>query len=254
MDEQLLAKLRSLGFSDKESKVYVASLKLGSAPIQKIAKLATVNRATTYVLVEGFMKKGLMSSYTQGKKRLFTPESPDKLSALIRQDKAEVQAKEDTINELLPTLASIYDTTQGGARPQVRFYEGKLGLNSVREEMLKTKDKEIFSIFNLDSTEGIFTSEESLSFYKKRLTKKVNVHTLYSSSKGDILADSKKERVLYQYIDMSKYNSPIDISVFDDNVAITSFKDPMMSVIIQNESISKAIKQILTLIEKSDTK
>jgi sugar-specific transcriptional regulator TrmB len=254
MDDKLLAKLRSLGFSDKESKVYVASLKLGSAPIQKIAKLATVNRATTYVLVEGFMKKGLMSSYTQGKKRLFTPETPETLSALIRKDKDDVQKKEDTINEILPALASIYDTTQGGVRPQVRFYEGKLGLNSVREEMLKTKDKEIFSIFNLDSTEGIFTSEESLSFYKKRLTKKVNVHTLYSSSKGDILADSKKERVLYQYIDMSKYNSPIDISVFDDNVAITSFKDPMMSVIIQNESISKAIKQILTLIEKSDTK
>jgi sugar-specific transcriptional regulator TrmB len=254
MDDQLLAKLRSLEFSDKESKVYVASLKLGSAPIQKIAKLAMVNRATTYVLVDGFMKKGLMSSYTQGKKRLFTPESPDKLSALIRKDKDDVQKKEDTINEILPALASIYDTTQGGVRPQVRFYEGKLGLNSVREEMLKTKDKEIFSIFDLDSTEGIFTPEESVNFYKKRLTKKVNVHTIYSSSRGDILADSKKERVLYRYIDKSKYNSPIDISVFDDNVAITSFKEPIMSVIIQNESIAKAIRQILTLIEKSDTK
>jgi len=254
MDEQLLAKLRSLGFSDKESKVYVASLKLGSAPIQKIAKLATVNRATTYVLVEGFMKKGLMSSYTQGKKRLFTPESPDKLSALIREDKADVQKKEDTINEILPTLASIYDTTQGGVRPQVRFYEGKLGLNSVREEMLKTKDKEIFGIFDLDSTEGIFTPEEKMAFTKKRLAKKVNSHIIYSSEKGDILSDSKKDRTLYRYIDKIKYNSPIDISVFDDNVAITSFKEPIMSVIIQNQSIAEAIRQILILVEKSDTK
>jgi sugar-specific transcriptional regulator TrmB len=254
MDDKLLVKLRSLGFSDKESKVYVASLKLGSAPIQKIAKLATVNRATTYVLVEGFMKKGLMSSYTQGKKRLFTPESPDKLSALIREDKADVQKKEDTINEILPTLASIYDTTQGGVRPQVRFYEGKLGLNSVREEMLKTKDKEIFGIFDLDSTEGIFTPEEKMAFTKKRLAKKVNSHIIYSSEKGDILSDSKKDRTLYRYIDKIKYNSPIDISVFDDNVAITSFKEPIMSVIIQNQSIAEAIRQILILVEKSDTK
>jgi sugar-specific transcriptional regulator TrmB len=254
MDDKLLAKLRSLGFSDKESKVYVASLKLGSAPIQKIAKLATVNRATTYVLVEGFMKKGLMSSYTQGKKRLFTPETPETLSALIRKDKADVQKKEDTINEILPALASIYDTTQGGVRPQVRFYEGKLGLNSVREEMLKTKEKEIFGIFDLDSIEGIFTPEEKTAFTKKRLAKKVNSHIIYSSSKGDILKDSKLERTLFQYIDKSKYNSPIDISVFNDNVAITSFKEPIMSVIIQNESIATAIRQILTLIEKSDTK
>jgi sugar-specific transcriptional regulator TrmB len=253
MDEQLLAKLRSLGFSDKESKVYVASLKLGSAPIQKIAKLATVNRATTYVLVEGFMKKGLMSSYTQGKKRLFTPESPDKLSALIREDKAVIEAKENTINQILPSLSGLYDTTQGGNKPQVKFYEGKLGLNSVREEMLKAKEKEIFGIFDLDALDGIFTPEESATFYKKRLGKKVNVHTIYSSSKGDILKDSKLEKVVYRYIDKSKYNSPIDISVFDNNVAITSFKDPIMSVIIQNEPIAEAIKQILTLIENSDT-
>jgi sugar-specific transcriptional regulator TrmB len=253
MDEQLLAKLRSLGFSDKESKVYVASLKLGSAPIQKIAKLATVNRATTYVLVEGFMKKGLMSSYTQGKKRLFTPESPDKLSALIREDKAVIEAKENTINQILPSLSGLYDTTQGGNKPQVKFYEGKLGLNSVREEMLKAKEKEIFGIFDLDALDGIFTPEESANFHKKRLSKKVNVHTIYSSSKGDILKDSKLEKVVYRYIDKSKYNSPIDISVFDDNVAITSFKDPVMSVIIQNEPIAEAIKQILTLIKNSDT-
>lgn len=254
MEEQLLLKLRSLGFSDKESKVYVASLKLGSAPIQKIAKLATVNRATTYVVVQGFMNKGLMSSYTKGKKRLFTPESPDKLSALIRQDKAEVESKENTINEILPTLSGLYDTTQGGNRPQVRFYEGKLGLNAVREEILKTKSKEAFSIYNLDSLEGVFTSDERAAFSKKRISKKIHTHSIYSSSLGDTLKDSKVDRTLFSYIDLKKYNSPIDITVFDDNLAITSYKEPMMSVIIQNESIANAIRQILTLVEKSDTK
>lgn len=254
MEEQLLSKLRQLDFSDKESKVYMASLKLGSAPIQKIAKLATVNRATTYVVVQGFMNKGLMSSYTKGKKRLFTPESPDKLSSLIREDKALVNAKENTINEILPALSNLYDTTQGGNRPQVKFYEGKLGLNAVRDEVLKTKSKEAFSMYNLDSLEGVFTEEERAAFTKKRIAKKINVHTIYSSSKGDILQDSKIDKTLFSYIEQTKYNSPIDISVFDDNLAITSYKEPMMSVIIQNESIANAIRQILTLVEKSYTK
>ena len=254
MEEQLLLKLRSLNFSDKEAKVYLASLKLGSAPIQKIAKLANVNRATTYVVVQGFMDRGLMSSYTKGKKRLFTPESPDKISAIIQADKAKVQAKENTINEILPALSNLYDTTQGGKRPQVKFYEGKLGLNTVREEILKTKSKEAFSIFNLDSLEEVFTAEERAAFTKKRIAKKINVHSIYSSSKGDILTDSKTDKTLFRYIEQTKYNSPIDITVFDDNLAITSYKEPMMSVIIQNESIANAIRQILTLVEKSDTK
>jgi len=254
MEEKILSKLRELGFSEKESRVYLASLKLGSAPIRKIAKLSGVNRATTYVLVEGFMKKGLMSSYNQGKKRLFTSESPDTISAIIRNEKAEIQVKEDIIKEIMPSLVEVYDTTQGGQKPQIRFYEGKLGLNSVREEMLKSKEKEIYGIFDLDALEGIFSSEEAEAFHKKRIAKKVSVHAMYSSKKGDILADSPREKVLYKYIDKSKYNSPIDISVFDDNVSITSFKEPIMSVIIQNASITEAVKQILLLVEKSDTK
>ena len=253
MEEQLLSKLRSLGLSDKESKVYIASLKLGSAPIQKIAKLATVNRATTYVVVQGFMNKGLMSSYTKGKKRLFTPESPDKLSALVREDKAVIEAKENTINEILPSLSGLYDTTQGGNRPQVKFYEGKLGINAVREEILKTKSKEAFSIFNLDALEGVFSADERAGFTKKRISKKIKTHSIYSYSSGDILEDSTINKTLYKYIDPSKYNSPIDITVFDDNLAITSYKEPMISVLIQNESIANAIRQILTLVEKSDT-
>jgi sugar-specific transcriptional regulator TrmB len=200
------------------------------------------------------MNKGLMSSYTKGKKRLFTPESPDKISALIKEDKSKIEAKENTINEILPALSGLYDTTQGGNRPQVRFYEGKLGLNSVREEFLKSKNKELFGIFDLDATQGIFTPEEINSFHKKRLSKKVNINTIYSSDKGDLLKDSKLDRTLYRYIEKSKYNSPIDITVFDDNLAITSFKEPMMSVIIQNESIANAMRQILTLVSKSDTK
>ncbi|MFB6225205.1 MAG: helix-turn-helix domain-containing protein, partial [Candidatus Paceibacteria bacterium] len=57
MNQKLLSELRNLGFSEKESRVYVASLQIGSAPMQKIAASAGVNRATTYVLVESLMHR-----------------------------------------------------------------------------------------------------------------------------------------------------------------------------------------------------
>ena len=254
-DKQILDKLQNLGFSEKESRVYLASLKLGSAPIQKIAKLSGVNRATTYVLVEGFMEQGLMSSYIQGKKRFFTLESPKAILAIIHNEKAKIQAKEEIIQEIIPTLAKVYDTTQGGGqKPQVKFYEGKLGLNAVREEMLKTKEKKIYSIFNLEASQGVFTQEESEAFHRKRLSKKIHSEAIYSSQKGDILSDSPRSKASYKYIDKSKYNSPIDISIFDNNITITSFQDPMMSVLIQNQNIATAFKQILALIEEASKK
>lgn len=63
--------LKQLGFADKEAKVYLASLKLGSNTIQEIARSAGVNRATTYVIIEKLIKKGLMSSIKKGKKTFF---------------------------------------------------------------------------------------------------------------------------------------------------------------------------------------
>jgi len=54
----LIQELQKLGLSDKESKVYLASLELGPAPIAAIAKQASVNRPTTYVIIESLIKKG----------------------------------------------------------------------------------------------------------------------------------------------------------------------------------------------------
>ena len=55
-------KLKELGLAEKEAKVFLASLELGSSAVQEIAKKAEINRATTYVIIEKLMKKGLMSS------------------------------------------------------------------------------------------------------------------------------------------------------------------------------------------------
>ena len=77
MENSILTKLAQLGFSDKEAKTYLASIKLGTSTIQTISNLSGVNRATTYLAVESLMKKGLMSSVMKGKKRYFTVEAPE---------------------------------------------------------------------------------------------------------------------------------------------------------------------------------
>lgn len=58
--------LKQLGFSDKEAKVYMASLELGPDTAQEIAKKAGVNRTTTYVIIEKLIKKGKKRSFRSG--------------------------------------------------------------------------------------------------------------------------------------------------------------------------------------------
>ena len=63
MIDELKNGLKELGFSEKESEVYLAMLELGPAAVQDIAKKAGVNRSTTYVMIESLKRRGLISTY-----------------------------------------------------------------------------------------------------------------------------------------------------------------------------------------------
>ena len=73
--------LNYLGLNEKEAKVYLAALELGKSSVQNIAKKADVNRATTYVVIEALIKRGLMSSANENKKQYFIAEAPEKLKS-----------------------------------------------------------------------------------------------------------------------------------------------------------------------------
>jgi len=136
----MLTELKNLGLSEKEAKVYLAALELGSSSVQKIGRKAGVNRATTYVMIESLIKRGLVSSFEQGKKRFFAATHPSQLVRLIRQKELDIQElKENLEKDLLPQLLSIHNIA--GDKPKVRFFEGKAGLQAMADELKRTKEK-----------------------------------------------------------------------------------------------------------------
>ncbi len=99
--------LARLGFSEKEAKVYVAALELGPAPMQKIAERAGVKRATTYVMVELLMARGLMIERENGKRAVFVAEAPHKLHEVLEREMQALQAKKLIVDEVLPGLRQL---------------------------------------------------------------------------------------------------------------------------------------------------
>lgn len=136
----MLIWFKNLGLSEKEANVYLASLELGSSTIQKIATKAGVNRATTYVMIESLIKRGLVSSFEQGKKRFFAATHPSQLLRLIKQKELDMQElRENLEKDFLPQLLSIHNIS--GDKPGVRFFQGKDGLEAMRDELKRTKQE-----------------------------------------------------------------------------------------------------------------
>src|SRR6185436_5706207 len=101
------AELKKLGLKDKEAAVYLSCLQLGPSPVQPIARKAKVVRATTYVVLESLMNRGLITKYKEGKKTLFSAEPPRQLMRLLEKEREDIQEKQRELEHILPELQVI---------------------------------------------------------------------------------------------------------------------------------------------------
>jgi len=234
--------LEKFGLSEKEGKVYLACLELGPSTAAQIAQKAEVNRATTYVAIESLTKQGLLSSHEKDSKTFFSAEDPAMLKRLLDQQREEIKNKLSSLEGLLPELDRIYNYS--GEKPKVRFFEGKEGLLTMQEDFLKTKDKKIEAIFNTDNYIAFFSQEERDRYHRLRLKKKIYIRSIYTRKQPYDGADPFSKR---RFIPQNKFPISSDITIYENKVAISSLKEKLIGVIIENKQITDTIRSIFNL-------
>lgn len=236
----MLSQLKHIGLSENEAKVYLAMLELGPSPVLEIAAKAGINRPTAYAQIESLKKMGLISMQTKGKKQLYIAEDPDQLEFLIEREKKDLEQKQEELKEMLPELKELFNTTEN--RPHVRFFEGKEGLERMRDVLMKSKEKEIMSILAADDIFRIFPALTK-SYTPRRVQKKVHSRLIYTSSKGKIFKDSDKEMLRDAvHLPASEYDYHADILVSGKQVFISALKGKISGILIDHKDIAEAFQ------------
>ena len=241
----MLKELQDIGLSEKEAKVYLAALEIGRATADQLGKQAKIVRSTTYVQIESLMKKGLMSTYEEGKKTYFAPESPELLKRLLTKQRDEIGTRERDLTNLLPDLLRQFDGA--GERPAVRFFVGKEGVTSAREEILTTKEKKIFAIFSPYHLSKIYSPSylDDFSNRRKNLgihSKAIYLHKEYYEQAG---LDSLTER---RFLRPGIFSLTIEIDIFDDKVVIFPLEGKLFGMLIESKQISSSMKTIFNFL------
>jgi HTH-type transcriptional regulator, sugar sensing transcriptional regulator len=234
--------LQNLGLSEKEARVYITSLKLGKSSVQNIAKESGVNRATTYVIIEGLIKKGLISSILEGKKQFFFAESPEKLNILFRDQELEIRKKQEYLEKILPDLKTLNTSING--KPAVRFFEGKEGARAIAEELYTDKNTDLIRAFySYDLLLEMFPKEEIDNLRKRRVLKGMKkIKVITNDEQNRLETDAEVIRI------KSKEN-PItsDIAIFGDKIRIIVQKGEFVGLIIDNKEMSNTLKTLFDL-------
>ena len=226
--------LKEFGLNEKEVRVYLASLELGLSRVNDIAKKAGIIRETTYSVINSLIKKGLMSYVIKSGVKYFEAADPEKLTVIL-------QEKERLVDEILPELETIKKTRI--VKPKIEFYEGKEGIKTILEDVLKETKQELLSISSTKNLRLI------LRFYfphfvQRRIKKGIKVRLL-----TDAEVESR-ELLRFKYLPKG-FKLKTTNMFYGNKIAMISLeqKEPI-GVIIENKEISDTQKDIFNLLWK----
>ncbi len=235
MHSTLQKELVALGLSDKAAKVYLASLEIGPATVQNLAKKANVNRPTTYVMIESLSENGLMSSFEKGKKRYFVAENPEQLGHVIHLQKKEVEEREAVVKRILRDLKSLAIFSKD--RPGVQFYEGEEGTHALREEVIRSGEKELLEIVPLDLVRKYVPEEALPEDLRHVIRKKLRVKSVYSTVKGPVYSE-KSGNSEARFLSPENFGLDCEVIIFGDKVAMFTFEGKSIGFMIHSKEIS----------------
>jgi len=234
--------LIDIGLNEKEAKVYLASLELGQSVVQEIAQKSGVNRATAYFTIESLMKMGLMSSFHKGKKQYFISSDPDRLIEIMEQEKENIERKKENLKKLLPQLQSINNKEKD--RPVVKYYEGKEGISTMVDEVLKTAKGTVNMAYSVDALNSLFSEKDKEKWRNTRIQRDVFTNAIYTFKNGKL---ESIPRSVSHKVPFEKFPITCDIAVYNNKVRIASLSNRLIGVIIEDKEIAKSMKAVLDL-------
>jgi sugar-specific transcriptional regulator TrmB len=237
--------LVNLGFAEKEAAVYIAALTLGPSSVQEIAQKSGINRATAYLLIESLIERGLMSSFVKDKKKSFEAEPPDRLLSILRLQKHELEEKEKELIAVMPKLLAIHNLE--GAKPQIRYLEGFVGVTSIMKFFEETEG-DFIEMVSIDDVENLKVFYQYHAKHVDALSQRKIPHRLLAIMKEpDFSRISNIPGGEVRIIPAEKFPLHGDISVRGNTVFMYSFKDQMIGVVITSADIANTIRQLFNI-------
>ena len=233
MEEEIF---RDLGFSEREIKVYLAMLELGSTTVGPIAAKTRMQHSKVYQTFEKLIDRGLVSFIIKSKTKYFLAQNPKQIMNIIKE-------KERKFSEILPQLEQ---KQQFSYDPQIAtVYEGykaiKAMFDSILDEMNKSSYYYVFA----------FKDEYIMSELASRFLR--NIHMRLSDKDVDdrlianisIIKEFKKNYANIENIKIrfSKFDLPFGLMIIDDRVINWVWGERPTAIEIISKQIAQSYKK-----------
>jgi len=241
--DNLLESLQKIGLSKKESRIYLSLLSLGAASVSDIADSAGIKRPTAYIILYELRKKGLVLKTPHASRTIFQAKRPDELYE-------QAVNNVNSFERVLPKLLSI---NQPSKTMKTFYYEGTEGVKeAIAYKIDKLKGKKLVAFWARNKTLPSTTLDIYKNWNKKYEKLDIDIKVITPKDEYSVEYFKQFPRIYenIKFIPEQDYSSEISIEACDNFVRIMDGHE-LKAVIIENQRISDAIKQIFSLVEKS---
>ena len=241
--------LEELGFSDKESAVYLALLAIDSATVTEIAKKAEIQRTTSYEILDSLLQRGLVSKYKKHKKIYFSAGDPRRLISYLEREKEEsikkIEIQKSKVTEVMGEFLSLLEPRS--TKPKVEFYEGEKGMREAYEDTLNA-DGEILAYANVETMhEGLpnFFPE----YYARRVEAGVKIKAVMPANAVSLDRAKKDREELRESVILSDEQQTFspEVNIYNNKMMIASWKEKM-AVIIESKELADLQRVIYKIV------
>ena len=238
----MIKELKNLGFSDKESRIYLALIELGLQPASVVAKRVKIPKSTTLFILENLCKEGFIRKSIRGKTHYFLAEPADLKNTIENRIKKH--------NLSLSTVIPLLETVQRpfSSRPQTTFFEGIDNCKTAYLQLLNVHG-EIMEFGSHTDLEEAFGKTFMADFIKKRIKKKIPLRAISSNApKHKELAKFDKQHLRENIIlkdFMGEINS--SIAIFDNKILILNLKQSAFGILIENPDMFETLRTMFEL-------
>jgi len=236
----LVKQLQDIGLTEKEAKIYNALLETGEATPQQLAFKTGVNRATTYVILESLVKRGLINCLNKNKKACFIIESPAQLVDILEKDKKKIEEKISLANSLMSELNLLKRLTK--ERTKVSFFEGREGVILIQKDVAKANVTKVDEMFNINIALKHFPVAENdhrqIIRRQKIISRTIIIYD-HRLPIPDLPVCAGTER---RYLPYSQYPLNGELVFYKNKAVMLSWEDNFRGIIIENKAIVDGLR------------
>lgn len=240
--------LLQVGLTKDQATIYETLVKNGPSPASKIARKTPLSRPLVYKILGELMEMELVDKKEEeGKVSVFAPAHPLKLKDFVEKKIEHANNAKTALEGVIGKLSSDFNLISG--RPGVRFLDGLEGMRKIYDDILQTGEDFylIRPIFGAEFEEKMLPI--ITDFVKERIKRgiKVTAITPNDESSRHNAENDIASLITRTLVDVSQYDSPVEINIYGNKIAILSYDKEFIGIVIESPQISKAMKQLIAL-------